>query len=336
MRTNLHARLTVIFCLSALTLDATSVTFTDYHVVFTENSAIGVPSVAIDDVGDLAGTEFFRSEPNIGSNDQGFVLPAGSTSLQTLTYPGATYTEVLGINSAGEVAGFAFFGSGNTAVFTGFTEIDGHYSPVAGVAADTMLSAINNRGDVTGTLGSSPEPGTGFAIINGLVESFVVSGASSSTHPTGINDAGQIVGYTVPGQNPGFLRNPDGTITLLPTFANTPQSVPQAINDAGLIVGNYGVPNQDTSAGFLEAGSTSFSFMAPGAIATYLTGINNHNQIVGIALDSSGGSSVFTVDANVTLTPEPSSLVLVGATLAAFPYLRQRVRKRSTIRDTAG
>jgi hypothetical protein len=102
---------------------------------------------------------------------------------------------------------------------------------------------------------------------------------------------------------------PDGDITTFGSSASAAYQVPADINNAGIIVGSYADLSTDTSHGFVRLGGTIYSFDAPGARSTSLTGINNWNEIVGISSDLHGNDKLFKVD--FTPVPEPSALYLL-------------------------
>jgi Tol biopolymer transport system component/uncharacterized membrane protein len=100
----------------------------------------------------------------------------------------------------------------------------------------------------------------------------------------GINNAGQIVGALLTGGSPtrGFVRSPDGILTLLdpPAAFQTARFSPQAINDAGQIIGIY--DPLELFQGFLVDTDGSYqAIQFPDASETFPAAINNLGQIVG-------------------------------------------------------
>jgi probable HAF family extracellular repeat protein len=99
---------------------------------------------------------------------------------------------------------------------------------------------------------------------------------------TGINDSAQIVGANDAG---GFLYS-GGRYTAInvPTTNRDTATYPYGINNAGQIVGQFGVGR--VSFGFLLNGVNYTTFLAPGSTYTVAYGINAPGQIVGTYADS--------------------------------------------------
>ncbi len=308
-----------VICLGS-SLRADPVGFTNFQVLNPFSPARTLYA-KINDRGDIAGTLLSSS-----LNQFGFLLPNGSVSPSIIMYPGGSYTEVQGLNNSDELVGLSFTGS----KLQEFTDLNGVSSPVNANATYTLPNAINNKGDVAGAYSNLASSGTGFSIVNGQLSTFNVPGAPLSTYATGINDSDQIVGYfvgvTTGRAFDGFLRMPNGDITTFGVSASLVYQVPADINNAGMIVGSYGDFATDTSHGFARLGDTTYTFDAPGARDTYLTGINNLNEIVGVTNDFNGGNRVFTVD--FTPAPEPSSLYLFALGCLGWGLLRQRAKIR--------
>jgi uncharacterized membrane protein len=119
---------------------------------------------------------------------------------------------------------------------------------------------------------------------SGQAQTFDIFNVPGSTYTaaTGINDTGQIVGYSDVG---GFL-DVDGAFTGVNAPGAT-ATYPNAINNAGQIVGYY--TSGGTSSGFLDTGGVFSAINVPGATGgTFAQGINNAGQIVGYYVDGTG------------------------------------------------
>jgi len=107
------------------------------------------------------------------------------------------------------------------------------------------------------------------------------------TVPSGINDAGQIVGWYGSGVQHGFLYS-GGAYTTLDDPLSTIATFATGINDAGQIVGYY----EDSSGvdhSFLYSDGKYTAFDDPmGAAGTFANSINDRGQVVGFYIDSSG------------------------------------------------
>jgi probable HAF family extracellular repeat protein len=127
---------------------------------------------------------------------------------------------------------------------------------------------INNKGDIVNFEGSLYHAG--------VITTIRVPGADI-THALGINDSGQIVGYTAGPFYSGYLYS-DGDTTFDVPGAEF-GSVPYGIDNSGEIVGTYSYDG--TSSGFLKSGDSFTTINYPGGAPTVLTGINDRGFIVG-------------------------------------------------------
>ncbi|HLJ91981.1 MAG TPA: PEP-CTERM sorting domain-containing protein [Gemmataceae bacterium] len=124
-----------------------------------------------------------------------------------------------------------------------------------------------------------------------------------NTIATGINNAGQVVGYyVVNGAAHGFLLNRGVFTTVdVPGFFSTEA---YGINDIGQIVGYCSNPGpRQTDQGFLFSGGSFTTVNRPGASFTHFGGINNLGQIVG---DSANGGFLMS-GGTFTSLPFPGS-----------------------------
>ena len=104
--------------------------------------------------------------------------------------------------------------------------------------------------------------------------------ANSGTYASGINNAGQIVGYYVDstGQDHDFLYS-DGTFSTLAVPGTVDGNVGLGINSSGQVVGTYA--NGSIDQGFILSGSVFTTISDPTASLTFAAGINDASQIVG-------------------------------------------------------
>lgn len=204
-------------------------------------------------------------------------------SFTFLDAPNATQTVAWSINNSGQISGYAFTASGGTA---GFIEQDGAFQTIVYPGAiETNLYGINSAGEVVGTF-LNVQNGfvnqSGFSFNNGVFS--VVNphppGSFVNDQAFGINDLGQIVGGDF------VFSSGQYTQSSGPAFA---------INNAGVIVGNYAGVMSGQS--FVDNHGVVTSFDVPGATATEVTAINNLGQIAGSYTDANGLEHGF-VDTN--------------------------------------
>jgi hypothetical protein len=159
----------------------------------------------------------------------------------------------------------------------------------------TQASAINDFGEVAGDYADANGIFHSFLRkADGAIVTFDPPGAGSGDNasgvvsvPTGINNRGDIVGYyldsgaPLPGTH-GFVRWANGAFTTFddPSANSSPVSTaPNAISDAGVIVGSYN--DTITGHGFLRERDGSFiTIDGPGTVQTSCLDINIEGETV--------------------------------------------------------
>lgn len=168
----------------------------------------------------------------------------------------------------------------------------------------TIVRGLNNAGVIAGTV-NDLEARKPLGFIRDAAGNFTKFGVNPTTLFTeveGINNAGVVIGnFSIFNDfTQGFLRTPDGTITLLPN----PEQIGgkgvfaifyAAINDVGFTVGTFQGPNPTTPEffGFVRDPQGNFTLVQNPAIPTSggLTGINNHGTVT--ASFAGGGGLTF-------------------------------------------
>jgi len=156
--------------------------------------------------------------------------------------------------------------------FTSFNDPDS-------INGGTYAVGINNHGAIIGNTNTQ----LAFLYQGGHYTTLNPPNATG-TYPSGINDRGAIVGIyeDANGYYYGFLDQGGNYTTLNdPSSISTGYTNPSAINDRGDIIGNYIDVNSNID-GFLDQGGnyTTLKYN-PNDVFTYLSGINNHGEIVG-------------------------------------------------------
>ena len=180
------------------------------------------------------------------------LLTAGSFTVQTVQFPtDPTFTQLLGINNSGTIAGFhgAMTAQGFTLKLPGTFTTENFPG-----AAQTMVTGINQNGDTVGIYVDIGGVTHGFTNIGGTFATVDDPAGPNFNQGLGINNADTTVGYfaaTTAGTTGQMAyRQSGGTFTninaLLPVNFNS-QAV--GINNAGNIVGFY-MPTATTSIGF--------------------------------------------------------------------------------------
>jgi hypothetical protein len=173
------------------------------------------------------------------------------------------------------------------------TIIDPNAPLICCIDHDTLAAGINNSGEIVGSYYAGGFKG--FIDNNGNFTT-INNPNGGNTFLNGINDLGQIVGYS---GNDGFVDT-NGTFTTVDDPDAT-STVVSGINNSGEMVGYY-LSNTGTY-GFMDINGTFTTIQDPNAAPgqTFVTGINNLGQIVGYAEED--GAYVGFVDTNGTFTP---------------------------------
>ena len=237
-----------------------------------------------------------------------------NVTFTTIDVPGAVYTGIFGINTAGDMVGsygqdtsqdaHGFLYSGGTFTYfdypsqsvtvpTGINDsnlIVGYAgkNPVVGFLYDglsfqtlvdgsntaTASLGINNAGEVVGGAGTIYTT-KGFDLRSGKFKTLNVPGHHTYNYGNGINNFGTIVGWT---ESDGFICR--GSICKIMDYPGASQTKLDGINDKGVMVGWYWASSCGGCA-FAAKNGSFISFSFPGAAFTGATGINTSGQIVG-------------------------------------------------------
>jgi hypothetical protein len=211
-------------------------------------------------------------------------------AVQTVQYPtDPTFTQLLGINNAGTIAGF--HGAMTSQGFT-LTLPNTFTSQNFPGSVMSMVTAINSAGSTAGIYQDAAGTTHGYTDIGGTFTTVDQPGTVFN-QALGINSANITVGYfalDAAGQiGQSAYRQSGGVFTninaLLPPTNQNSQAV--GINNAGNIVGFY-LPTATTSIGFLDLGGTISTLDPFGSAFTQALGISNTGEIVGFYTDAGG------------------------------------------------
>src|ERR1043165_7576301 len=225
----------------------------------------------------------------------------------TFEAPGAAGTFAAGINNLGQVTGnytdatgtHGYLRSADGKTFTTFD--------AAPPRAFTLSAAINDWGNVVGTAYDGTAAGNGFLrTAAGALSSIRFPGANF-TYPSGITNAGDIVGTYVNGgpleSRHGFLRHPDGNYVTLDVPGMESTGIATA-NNHGDVVGVV----QDTH-GFVRDSSGAVIILdGLSATQTLPAGINDNREVAGNTLDNGISRGFLAVPGAVNNQPEIRSL----------------------------
>jgi len=197
--------------------------------------------------------------------------PDYALNYTTLNAPGASFTDVNGINDKSEMVGCY---SDSSSIRHGFMLIKDQYTilDAPGAKGDTVANAINSQEQIVGEFDDASKLPHGFLLTKGVYTEIVDPHGTLGTRATGINDTGQIVGTYIDKHNKthGFLFS-KGAYTTIDAPKATAGTFPSGISAQGLIYGTY----------FTESGTYGFvlqdnhykDLTLPDATQTMLTSI---------------------------------------------------------------
>lgn len=222
-------------------------------------------------------------------------LAVAGYAIETVDYPGATSTRIVGINNLGEVVGtYTDANGGHIFTYDGASFVELADARLTGVAP----SAINDAGVIVGGIPGTSNVG-GFTGAKGfLYDGTTFTEAQYGVRDSslaGINNRGLAVGsYSSPAQHGmvtavGFTYD-NGAVG---TFQHPQHTYLRGTwltdaNDNGLLVGNYYPGFYSRSRGFIYDGATYKDVLFPGTNWGYATAVNNLGHVVGTQIHSDG------------------------------------------------
>lgn len=202
------------------------------------------------------------------------------------------YSEVFGINEAGDAVGYGSFLSSSNRAFLwkrGGETIDlGDLSPR--LNSYTQAWAINAAGQIVGSSNLDDYRTHAFLWQNGRMIDLAPDSYHSVAHA--INDAGQVVGEmrSFLGENHAFLWR-GGVLTDLGTLAGFSSNA-RGINSAGQVVG-YSRARDGELHAFLWQNGVMRDLGTLGGRFSWALGINDAGQVVGFSAVANGDTHAF-------------------------------------------
>lgn len=203
------------------------------------------------------------------------------------------FTQLLGINNSGTIAGY--YGDGTVVPNNGFTlTLPNSFSPENFPGAvQTQVVGINSAGDTAGFYVDAGGNTHGFMKIGSVFTTVDNPASPTFNQLLGLNGSGEAAGYYQLSGGDQFAYTVVGnTFTSLAPFLPAGTTISQAtdVNNAGEVSGFYG------SSGFLLNGGILTTLNFPGATSTQALGLNNAGDVVGDYVDSGGVMHGFVFD----------------------------------------
>jgi probable HAF family extracellular repeat protein len=227
-------------------------------------------------------------------------VPASAApyTFQTVNYPGDTFTELLGVNDAGTIAGY--HGDGTVNPSQGFTLVlpNTFTSENFPGSAQTQVVGINSAGDTGGSYIDFRGVTHGFTKVGGPFTTVDFPGAIAFNQILGLNDNDVVAGYSSTDSTGATLQQgfteTGGIFTPLAQFlpSGTQNNQATDINNGGMVSGFY-VDSGGVNHGFLLNGKVLTPLDFAGSTFTQALGLNNQGQVVGDYRDAQGRTHGF-------------------------------------------
>lgn len=210
------------------------------------------------------------------------LLPAVASAAyvyNTITYPGAVFTDVRGLNNDGQIVGYASLDGVN---FFAFSYEAGVYTPLPATVFPVSAHGVNDSGVIIGSANNGFGPTQGF-IFNAGTYAFFSRPGWEHTFGRMIGNSGLITGYSedsVTGASAGYIYNPfTSTYTDISPLGSL-FTIAQGINAAGQVVGSAILPGSGAN-GFLREPGGAITLFQIGSAPTRARGINDMGLITG-------------------------------------------------------
>jgi probable HAF family extracellular repeat protein len=279
------------------------------------DSSIGY---AINAVGNVVGVSF--SSDGSGGYPQGFRYKIDTMAdIGTLGFS----THANDINNSGIIVGESVKNEANFPS-RAFVAVGGSLTDLGTLGGlNSGASGINSAGTIVGWANRSNGVAHAFSYSSGTMTDLSSLEPDGSSHASDINDLGVTVGWaSLDGHTRAFSYS-GGTMLSLDTLGGA-NSLANAVNLAGVIVGNADTSNGDTHAFVYKDGVMSdlAPFLATLGITGFseALGINDQGDIVGSGEDATGQKHAFLL----MVVPEPSTATLLALAFGGAWLNRRR------------
>lgn len=215
-------------------------------------------------------------------------------SFTTMSVATDTFTQLLGVNAAGTIAGYHGIGGADAQhPNKGFTLVppatftDENFPN----SVQTQVIAINTAGNTAGFYIDAAGTNHGFLDVGGTFTTVDAPGTTFN-QLLGLNDKGQAAGYS---QDAAGVQHPYTVQGTTFTAITTPGTTAQAtgINNNGDVSGFYTDAGGVTHGYVIPAGKTLVTINYPMSTFTQALGLNNNGEVVGSYNDANQKSHGF-------------------------------------------
>jgi len=214
-------------------------------------------------------------------------------TFQTVNFPTDVFTQLLGINNTGDIAGY--HGSGNPGhPNSGFTlDLPNSFTTENFPhAVQTQVIGINSLGTTDGFYIDTAGANHGFLKLGPNFSTVDFPGTTSSPKVNqllGLNSVAQFAGFynDAAGNAHGYIYARGGGVFSVFTIPGATSATATGINQTGQVSGFY-TDTHGTMHGFLLNEGTFTKLNFPGGTATQAFGLNNNGQVAGSYTDLSG------------------------------------------------
>ena len=218
-------------------------------------------------------------------------ISAQQDTWTVLTYPdpapGVLRTWCMDINQRGDMVGYRVGPTNQAFLLSAGQYYDIHAALQPAGATVSIAMGINSRGDIVGDYWAGTQE-HGMLLRKGELITIDLPG-HVMTHPRGINDGGDIVGFymttwTPPSPWQAFLLYKDGTLVEA-QYPGSTRSALYGINERGDAVGEYDDASGSRHGYLLTREGEFVQLDYPGAITTIAYRINASGEVVGYYSD---------------------------------------------------
>jgi hypothetical protein len=213
-----------------------------------------------------------------------------SFDFRTVNFAGDTFTQLLGINSEDEIAGYHGSGAAGHPNI-GFTlRLPGKFTlENFPNSAQTQVIGINQRGSTDGFYIDAAGTTHGFTDIEGVFANVDFPGTTFN-QLLGLNNLNQAAGYYADAagiDHPYVFDSNSGVFLVITIPAAAGGAQATAINNRQSVAGFY-IDAAGANHGFLLSDGKLTTLDFPDSALTQALGVNDHNEVVGFYMDQAG------------------------------------------------